>query len=95
MELKLKINYNDLTETICDIINSSKSRLAKSRGYGVAMGLQILGNYLKDISKRAIKINDPVILKSLIEIGVIEGTQEEIDDILKRASEVILNEKES
>lgn len=95
MKLKLKFDYNYWSDLVCDLINSSKSKLAKEKGHGAIIGFQILGNFLEEIANRAIKTNDPVILECLLCMCVIQCSEEEKEDILKRAKEVNGCEKDT
>lgn len=86
--MKIKMNILTLENKITELINNSRSRFAQEEGFGIAVGLDILNSYLGSICKRAIEINDPIIMCDLLNIGVlIPDSEEEERAIRKRAEE--------
>lgn len=86
--MKVKMNYNSWAEALVEIVDNSKSRVAKEKGKFVFYGVGILNSYMKQIVNRAIQIDDPVILEACINLGIARcDTQEEEDEIVRRAKE--------
>ena len=85
--MRVKMDYNNFASLIASIVNSSKSRLVKERGFGAIAGLNILGSYLKDIANRAIELNDPILLSLCLDLGIINASEEEIKEIERKVKE--------
>lgn len=55
---------------------------------GIQIGFNMALSYIKDIAKRAIEINDAVILECLINLGIINSTEEEEKLIIAKVKEM-------
>lgn len=72
-----KINFNEMSDEIFEIISKSKSKQAQENGFQLAMQYQVFTNYLKVISKNAIEKNDKITLFALNQIGVLTNVESE------------------
>ena len=84
--MKVKMELNVLEDKIDKVINASNTKVAKNEGYGICVGLDILNGYLQDIANRALKIGDPVIINSLIQINVLKPNSEEEEKKIAEAA---------
>lgn len=76
-----KINFNEMSDEIFEIISKSKSKQAQENGFQLAMQYQVFTNYLKVISKNAIEKNDKITLFALNQIGVLTNVEDkDLDD---------------
>lgn len=88
-KMKVKMDLFTLENKITNLINNSRSRFAQEEGFGIAVGLDILNSYLVDICKRAIEIDDPIIMCDLLNLGVLKPDNvEEAEAIRERAKEM-------
>ena len=85
--MKMRIDISKLENKIANLINSSRSKIAKEEGYGIAIGLDILNAHLVSICERAQTIDDPIILCELLDCGVLIADNEEAEHIRLRAKE--------
>ena len=76
-----KINFNEMSDEIFEIISKSKSKQAQENGFQLAMQYQVFTNYLKVISKNAIETENKVVLFALHQIGVLTNVEDkDLDD---------------
>lgn len=86
MIVRVKMDINNLADTIIDALNSSKSRFVKENGFGIELGLNLFLQYLQEITRRAIEIDDAVILSALLNIGaILPDDEQEEKEIHERA----------
>lgn len=85
--LRMKLDYNHLLETIDEVMSNSRSKLAKENGFGIAIGLNMLSDYLKKIAERAIELNDDILLELLVDMMILKAT----DDNIKKDIEKLPN----
>lgn len=89
MKVRVKMDINNLADKIIDALNSSRSRYVKENGIGIEFGLNLLFQYLREITQRAIDIDDAVILSDLLNIGaLIPDSKEEEKEIHERAKAI-------
>ncbi len=87
--MKVKMDLLTLEGKITELINNSRSKYAQEEGFGIAVGLDILNSYLVDICKRAIEIDDPIIMCDLLNLGVLKpDNEQEAEAIRGRAKEM-------
>ena len=82
--MKVKMDLLTLEDKITELINNSRSRFAQEEGFGIAVGLDILNSYLGAICKRAIEINDPIIMCDLLDLGVLKPDNEEEAEAIRQ-----------
>lgn len=89
MKIRVKMDICKLANKIIDALNSSRSRYVKENGIGIEIGLNMLLQYLQEITQRAIDIDDAVILSDLLNIGaLIPDSKEEEKEIHERAEAI-------
>lgn len=72
---RVKLDYNHLMEQI-DCFLSDKSEDNDTIVFGIAMGLELLSAYIKNIAKRAIEINDEILIELLKDLCILKETRE-------------------
>jgi len=75
-EYRVKLDYNHLLDQIDDVLTVSRSKAAKEKAFSIAVGLQLLSSYLRQIAERAIEIEDEVLLDLLKDLYVISESEE-------------------
>lgn len=68
---RVKLDYNNFMHQLCDYIDN-KSDENDLSVFGLAMGLQLLTSYLKNIAERAIELNDEVLIGLLKDLCVVK-----------------------
>lgn len=64
MNDKMKLDYNNLTRLIMDTVSGKQDdEGTQNAAFGIAIGLELLSSYLKDIAMLAIKRNDTELLE--------------------------------
>jgi hypothetical protein len=74
---RVKLDYNHLMLQIDNFL-SDNSEENDTLVFGIAMGLELLSKYIKNIAERAIELNDAVLidlLKDLCVLKVKGGTE--------------------
>ena len=75
---RVKLDYNHLMEQV-DGFLSDNSEENDTLVFGIAMGLELLSTYIRNIAERAIEINDEVLIGLLKDLCVLkekEGDEE-------------------
>ena len=95
MIMRVKMDISKLADKIIDALNSSKSRYVKENGIGIEFGLNLLLQYLQEITQRAIEIDDAVILSALLNIGaLLPDDEREEKEIHERAKAIRKGERQ-
>ena len=68
---RVKLDYNHLMEQI-DGFLADNSENNDTLAFGIAIGLELLGAYIKNIAERAIEINDAVLIDLLKDLCVLK-----------------------
>lgn len=64
MHDRMKLDYNNLTRLIMDAVSGKQDdEETQNTAFGIAVGLELLSSYLKDIATLAIKRNDAELLE--------------------------------
>ena len=65
MNDKMKLDYNNLTRLIVDTVSGKQDdeEETQNAAFGIAIGLELLSSYLKDIAMLAIKRGDTELLE--------------------------------
>ena len=72
--VRMKLDYNHLITTIGEVMSNSRSKIARENGFGIAIGLDMLTNYIRLIARRAIVLQDEELLSLLQDMMVIKET---------------------
>lgn len=75
--MRMKLNINHLYELIEEVISNSRSKIARENGFGIAVGLDTLSFYLRQIAERAIELNDDVLIDLLLDLHVLKEEKED------------------
>lgn len=70
--MRMKMDYNNLLSTIDRTLSESRSRTVKANAFGIAVGLELLSGYLRDIAQRAIDLNDDKLIDLCVDMGILK-----------------------
>lgn len=70
--MRIKMDYNNLLSTIDRTLSESRSRTVKANAFGIAVGLELLSGYLRDIAQRAIDLNDDKLIELCVDMGILK-----------------------
>lgn len=70
--MRIKMDYNNLLSTIDRTLSGSRSRTVKANAFGIAVGLELLSGYLRDIAQRAIDLNDDKLIDLCVDMGILK-----------------------
>ena len=76
---RVKLDYNHLMEQI-DGFLADNSENNDTLAFGIAIGLELLGAYIKNIAERAIEINDAVLIDLLKDLCVLKRKAVQSDE---------------
>ena len=68
---RIKLDYNHLMQQIVDFLNQNTSEDNERFVCGIGIGLELLEAYMKNIAKRAIELNDSVLIDLLKDLCVL------------------------
>lgn len=74
--MRMKLDYNNLLQTIDRTLSESRSRTVKANAFGIAVGLELLSGYLRDIAERAIELEDDKLIELCVGMGVLKQEKE-------------------
>lgn len=74
--MRVKMDYNNLVEEIDRTVSASRSRVVKENAFGIAVGLELLSGYLRDIAQRAIDLNDDELIELCVGMGILKREEE-------------------
>ena len=75
--MRIKMDYNNLLSTIDRTLSESRSRTVKANAFGIAVGLELLSGYLRDIAQRAIDLNDDKLIDLCVGMGILKQEEDE------------------
>lgn len=70
--MRMKLYYNNLLSNIDRTLSESRSRVVKENAFGIAVGLELLSGYLRDIAQRAIDLNDDKLIELCVGMGILK-----------------------
>lgn len=80
MHDKMKLDYNNLTRLIMDAVSGKQDdEETQNTAFGIAVGLELLSFYLKDIATLAIKRNDGELLELCKGLLIVTEDDDETD----------------
>ena len=77
---RMKLDINHLYEMIDEILGDESSAKVSEHGFAVAIGLELLANYLKAIALRAIEIEDNDLIELMLDLHVLKEEKEAEQD---------------
>ena len=60
---RMKMDINNWFRMVEEVISNSRSKIARENGFGIAIGMELLTSYLRQIAERAIELNDDVLIE--------------------------------
>lgn len=74
---RVKMDINNWFRLVEEVISNSRSKIARENGFGIAIGMELLTSYLRQIAERAIELNDDVLIDLLIDLHVLKEEKED------------------
>lgn len=74
--MRVKLDYNNLLSNIDRTLSESRSKVVKRNAFGIAVGLELLSGYLRDIAQRAIDLNDEKLIELCVGMGILKQEEE-------------------
>lgn len=74
---RMKMDINNWFRLVEEVISNSRSKIARENGFGIAIGMELLTSYLRQIAERAIELNDDVLIDLLIDLHVLKEEKED------------------
>lgn len=73
--MRVKLDYNNLLKQIADVLTESEAAQERGTAFGIAIGLELLSSYLRQIAERAIEIEDEILLGLLKDLCIIKESE--------------------
>lgn len=74
---RMKMDINNWFRMVEEVISNSRSKIARENGFGIAIGMELLTSYLRQIAERAIELNDDVLIDLLLDLHVLKEGKED------------------
>ena len=78
VNLRMKLDINNLFRQIDDVISNSRSKIARENGFGIAIGLDLLSKYLMEIGELAIKQDNKELIEILVDLHVLRREEDTV-----------------
>ena len=75
--MRMRMDINNFLRLIDEVISNSRSKIARENGFGIAVGMELLTSYLRQIAERAIELNDDVLIDLLLDLHVLKEDKED------------------
>jgi len=75
--MRMKMDINNWFRHVEEVISNSRSKIARENGFGIAVGMDLLSSYLRQIAERAIELNDDVLIDLLLDLHVLKEEKED------------------
>ena len=75
--MRMKMGINNWFRHVEEVISNSRSKIARENGFGIAVGMDLLSSYLRQIAERAIELNDDVLIDLLLDLHVLKEEKED------------------
>ncbi len=72
---RMKMDINNLFRQIDDLLSVNQSEEDWKTGFGIAVGLELLGDYIRQIAERTIELNDEVLIGLLLDLHVLKEVE--------------------
>lgn len=73
---RMKMDINNWFRLINEVISNSRSKIARENGFGIAIGMELLTSYLRQIAERAIDLADDELIDLLIDLHVLKEDED-------------------
>lgn len=70
--MRMKLDYNNLLSNIDRTLSESRSRIVKENAFRIAVGLELLSGYLRDIAQRATELEDDKLISLCVGMGILK-----------------------
>lgn len=74
---RMKMDINNWFRLLDEVMSNCRSKIARENGFGIAIGMELLASYLRQIGERAIELNDDVLIDLLIDLHVLKEEKED------------------
>lgn len=74
---RMKMDINNWFRLVEEVISNSRSKIARENGFGIAIGMELLTSYLRQIAERAIELNDDELIDLLLDLHVLKEDKED------------------
>lgn len=74
---RMRMDINNWFRLVDEVMSNSRSKIARENGFGIAIGMELLSSYLRQIAERAIELNDDVLIDLLIDLHVLKEDNED------------------
>lgn len=74
---RMKMDINNWFRMVDEVMSNSRSKIARENGFGIAIGMELLSSYLRQIAERAIELNDDVLIDLLLDLHVLKEEKED------------------
>lgn len=74
---RMRMDINNWFRLVEEVISNSRSKIAKENGFGIAIGMELLSSYLRQIAERAMELNDDELIDLLIDLHVLKEDKED------------------
>lgn len=71
---RVKLDYNHLLDLIGDVL-ADEALQERGITFGIAIGLELLSSYLRQIAERAVEIEDEVLIDLLKDLYLIKESE--------------------
>lgn len=75
--MKMKLNYNNMLRHIDDVLGAEEIETVHEEAFGIATGLELLSNMLRNLAEHAIETNDEFLIEWCKNLLIIKEEKEE------------------
>lgn len=73
---RMKMDINNWFRLVNEVISNSRSKIARENGFGIAIGMELLTSYLRQIAERAIDLADDELIGLLLDLHVLKEDED-------------------
>ena len=73
---RMKMDINNWFRLVNEVISNSRSKIARENGFGIAIGMELLTSYLRQIAERAIDLADDELIDLLLDLHVLKEDED-------------------
>ena len=70
------MDINNWFRLVNEVISNSRSKIARENGLGIAIGMELLTSYLRQIAERAIDLADDELIGLLLDLHVLKEDED-------------------
>lgn len=72
----MKMDINNWVRQVDDVLSNSRSKIVRENRYGISIGMDLLLAYLKEITERAIELEDEKLIDILLDLHVLKKEED-------------------